>query len=193
VLFDQSLPQQGFIAPYEGSLDVQVYWDQYPLVEHCTAGAVTYIPAPASFSYAPFKLKPIVGTYPEITLLFPEREQLLPRLTERSLVSFAAKIIRPGTLAKDSLETIELKNGLPLRSTETVKGRLISILEFTLGQPDLQRIDMDLDGRLETIRRFRLGTVQLDPVDALAYQQRYDSIESDWDGDGVFEYKDTLR
>jgi len=193
VFFEQGLPQHAFIAPYEDSLDVQVYWEQYPLVDHCTAGAVTYIPAPASFSYAPFKLKPIVGTYPEITLLFPEREQLLPRLTERSLVSFAAKIIRPGTLAKDSLETIELKNGLPLRSTETVKGRLISVLEFTLGQPDLQRIDMDLDGRFETIRRYRLGTVRLDPVEALAYQQRYDSIESDWDGDGVFEYKETLR
>lgn len=193
VIFEQGLPKVGTIAPYEISLEAQVFWDAYPLVEQCIAGAVTYIPVPARFSYAPFKLTALVGPYPEVPLLFPERETLLPRLTERTLVSFAAKIMRPGKLAQGSIETIELKNGLPLRSVETLQGRTISILEFSLGQPSVQHLDMDLDGRMETVRRFRIGTVRLDPVEALEYQQRYDSIESDWDGDGVFEYREIIR
>jgi len=193
VMFEQGLPKLGTIAPYEESLEAQVFWDAYPLVEQCIAGAVTYIPAPAAFYYAPFQLKPLVGTYPEVPLLFPERETLLPRLTERSLVSFAAKIIRPGKLAKGSIETIELKNSLPLRSVETLQGKINSILEFYLGQPFIQHIDMDLDGRMETVRRFRIGTLRLDPVEALEYPQNYDSIESDWDGDGIFEYRETFR
>jgi len=193
ITFEQGIPKEGAIAPYEGSLEARLSWKSYPLVEQCIAGTVTYIPGPASFSYAPFALTPIVGNYPEVTLLFPEREKLLPRLTERALVSFAAKIIRPGSLAKDSIETIELKNSLPLRSTETLQGRIISILDFSLGQPSIQRMDMDLDGRLETVRRFRKGMVQLDPVEALNYQQRYESIESDWDGDGIYEYRESIR
>lgn len=187
VVFEQGIPKEGTIAPYEGTLNARVLWDVYPLVEQITAGPNTYIPAPAGFNYAPFKLKPLVGTYPDMPVLFPEREPFLPRITERALVSFAAKIIRPGNLAKDSIETIELHKGLPLRSIETLKGRIISVLEFSLGQPSIQHIDMDLDGRLETVRRFRIGTVNLDPVEALDYQQSYYSIESDWDGNGIFE------
>ena len=190
VTFDQGLPKEGYVAPYEDPLDVKVFWEAYPIVEKLVAGDVTYIPVPVSFVYTPFKLAALVGSHSEISLLYPEREPFLPRLTERSLISFAAKIIRPGTLASTSIETIDMKNGMPIRSVETLNGKIIAILEFSLGQPSLQKLDMDLDGRLETVRRYRPGAFQTDPTKVLQYPEIYDSIESDWDGDGVFEYRE---
>lgn len=193
VLFEQGFPKEGYIAPFEGTLDVQVFWDSYPTVEKFTAGDLTYIPAPSSFNYAPFTLKALVGSYPDVSVLFPEREFFIPRLTERALISFAAKIIRPGTIANDAIETIELSNGIPLRAVETRKGRIVSILEFSLGKPILQRLDMDLDGRMETIRRFPSTIGITDSLNGLDYRNKFDVVESDWDGDGIYEYKERVR
>jgi hypothetical protein len=72
-----------------------------------------------------------------------------------------------------------------------LKDTLVADTEYRLGQPFLQRIDMDLDGRLETVRRFNhsefppdafLSKAQEDPLRGLV------SSESDWDGDGIYEY-----
>jgi hypothetical protein len=46
---------------------------------------------------------------------------------------------------------------------------------------------MDQDGRLETVRRFRRSDFPLDDPGELA------SSESDWDGDGVYEYGETYE
>jgi hypothetical protein len=45
-------------------------------------------------------------------------------------------------------------------------------------------VDLDLDGRMETIQRMRTTDA---PV-ALDWQEPIESIESDWNGDGVSEY-----
>jgi hypothetical protein len=59
---------------------------------------------------------------------------------------------------------------------------LVSETEYLLGQPLVQRIDMDLDGRLETLRRFRRGGFPPDDTGEIL------SSESDWNGDGLYEY-----
>jgi hypothetical protein len=86
--------------------------------------------------------------------------------------------------------------GVPHRSREYLKDALVADTSYLLGQPVLQRIDMDLDGRLETVRRFNhsefppdalLSKAQEDPLMGL------DSSESDWDGDGIYEYGEVYR
>ncbi|MDR1249629.1 MAG: hypothetical protein LBK63_10035 [Treponema sp.] len=57
--------------------------------------------------------------------------------------------------------------------------RLASETERLLGQPLSQRIDMDQDGRLETVRRFRRSDFSPDDAGELV------PSESDWDGSRV--------
>jgi hypothetical protein len=58
----------------------------------------------------------------------------------------------------------------------------ISVTEFERGSPVIQYVDMDMDGRMETIRRFRPPSPD--------FQENFDirkllaSSESDWTGDG---------
>jgi hypothetical protein len=106
------------------------------------------------------------------------------RLTRRTLVSFALQIQRPSAEFKDAVEWIDMENGIPRRATEYLGGRPVAVTEFVLGQPGIQRLDLDLDSRMETVRHFRTGNPGLDGAD---YQRIIESIESDWDGDGVFE------
>jgi hypothetical protein len=71
---------------------------------------------------------------------------------------------------------------------EILENRVVSETEFVLGRPVVQRVDLDLDGRLETLRRFR---GELPPVSGDGVFPDYlgdiESSQSDWDGDGIFE------
>jgi hypothetical protein len=88
---------------------------------------------------------------------------------------------------------MELNQGIPQRAWEYLGNRLVSETEFALGLPLVQRIDLDLDGRLETVRHFprssRSGLNLLE--DPLEYPRVFDYSESDWDGDGIYEYSET--
>jgi hypothetical protein len=59
---------------------------------------------------------------------------------------------------------------------------------FSLGQLSFQRLDLDMDGRLETIRRFRPVPGLTERTEVLDSSGDLESSESDWDGDGLFEY-----
>jgi hypothetical protein len=142
---------------------------------------VRYIPRPNEFFFTPLQFRELLGS----TLLYPERE-LVSRISRRTLVSFALVIERQGREIPGSIERIEMNSGVPRRAREYLGERLVSETEFLLGQPLVQRIDLDLDGRLETVRRFRRS--ELPPEDPLAYSVELASSESDWDGDGIYEY-----
>jgi hypothetical protein len=159
-------------------------WEQYPAVSELTLDGVRYIARPLEFFFAPIRFAALAGTGPS-SFLYPEREPLL-RLSKRTLVSFSLIIERPGRNFKGALERVELDRGVPQRALEFLDDRIAGITEFLLGQPRVQRIDLDLDGRLETIRRFRRDLPQ--PEDPLNYPELLESSESDWDGDGIFEY-----
>jgi hypothetical protein len=47
-------------------------------------------------------------------------------------------------------------------------------------------MDLDLDGRMETIRRFREGKAA-DEADPLGYEQILELVETDRDRDGLYE------
>jgi hypothetical protein len=78
-------------------------------------------------------------------------------------------------------ERINLVNGIPAGSRTYVNGSLAAETEYLRGVPLIQKIDLDLDGRMETIRRY--GKTPWVVV----------SSESDWDGDGIYEYAETLQ
>jgi hypothetical protein len=183
-------------------LTVRVWWERYPAVLRTELGETAYIPRPLEFLFAPVHFimlpgsgepaPPRAGLLSSGGLLYPEGEAF-SGLSRRALVSSALAIERPGGNFSGALERVELERSVPLRAREHLNGRIVSETEFLLGRPAVQRIDLDLDGRMETIRRFRQHTSPSDPGDAGTghawdYGRIIESSESDWDGDGIFEY-----
>jgi hypothetical protein len=138
---------------------------------------VTYIPRPGEFLFKPLEFRDFLGS----SLLYPDRS-FVRQISRRALVSAALAIEEPGRTIPGSIERTELQEGVKRRGREFLGDTLVSETEYLLGQPLVQRIDMDLDGRLETLLRFRRGNFPPEDTAEPA------SSESDWDGDGVYEY-----
>ncbi|MDR1211005.1 MAG: hypothetical protein LBK40_02105 [Spirochaetaceae bacterium] len=163
---------------------LRVYWEKYPALLRAETGGTVFFPPPLEYLYAPLDFVSLAG--PEF--LYPRRDPLVPRVSWRSLVAQAVRVERPGKSAEGAVEYIDMIRGIPQRAREMAGGRLVSETEFRLGQFFLQRVDMDMDGRLETVRRFRQVPGLTDRIEALDFAGDMESSESDWDGDGLFEY-----
>ncbi|MDR0585328.1 MAG: hypothetical protein LBG57_13420 [Treponema sp.] len=171
-------------------LKALILWEQYPSVECVEFGKTAYIPRPGDFQFAPIRFTELAGNGSYSGLLFPVMESQLSRLTVRSLVSFSLSIERPSLEFENALERIDLDRGIPLRSVEILNGRTVSETKFEKGKPVLQRLDLNLDSRMETIRRFRPLANGDDPLD---YKKIVEYSESDWDGDGIYEIAEEYR
>jgi tetratricopeptide (TPR) repeat protein len=161
---------------------VLLEWEQYPAVFRAELGNTAYIPRPGEFFFSPLRFREFLGS----SLLYPERE-FIRSLSRRVLASLALVIEQPGGTIPGSVERTEMQDGVRRRSREFLGDTVVSETEYLLGRPLVQRIDMDLDGRLETIRRFRRGDFSPDNTGELL------SSESDWDGDGLYEYGETYE
>ncbi|MDR2375956.1 MAG: hypothetical protein LBD96_05900 [Treponema sp.] len=170
---------------------IRIEWEQYPAVLQAELDGVRYIPAPQTMFYAPIHLSPLTGDarIPGYGAgpgpLHPEVSPTRSRLSERTLVSFALNVIRPSAEFPGGLEHIELDQGIPRRSVEIFEGKTVSLTEFVLGKPRTQWLDLDLDGRMETIRRFREGAVSEE--NPLVYEKILELVETDRDRDGLYE------
>ncbi|MDR3123217.1 MAG: hypothetical protein LBU16_05510 [Treponema sp.] len=178
--FPEDAAEQGPVT-MEGRR-VFLEWEQYPQTLRAELDGVMYIPRPGEFFFKPLQFSDFLGS----GLLYPEREFIRP-ISRRVLVSLALVIERPGETIPGSVERTEVQDGVKGRSREFLGDALVSETERLLGRPLVQRIDMDLDGRLETIRRFRRSNFPPDDTGELV------SSESDWNGDGVYEYGETYE
>jgi hypothetical protein len=167
-----------------------VYWEPYPSVGRTEFEGIAYIPRPGDFFFRPLVFQEFLsgGT---ASFLYPQRETGGGGISKRALAAFAVTIQRGGLEFPGALEVVELDRGIPRRATEYVEGRPAAVTEFVAGRPLVQRIDLDLDGRLETLRRFRPDSLPLGdgplPAGLAAYARIPESSESDWDGDGEYE------
>jgi hypothetical protein len=165
-----------------------VHWERYPAVSRAGLDGITYGFNPGDFTFSPFLIAEIPAEIPGSGgVSYPERDPRGARLTGRTLASFAAGLERPGREFQGAVERITLERGVPRRAAEYLEGRIVSVTEFLQGRAVVQRIDLDLDGRMETIRRFRTQAESPSPEDGWGYVAVPESSESDWDGDGVYE------
>jgi hypothetical protein len=153
-------------------------WERYPAVLNAELEGKRYIPRPLDYFFTPIRFISLVLGGPN----YPEREGIMPVLTERSLLSFSVMMEQPSVDFPGGTERIELAGGIPVKAEVFFKGMKVSETEFREGRPVIQYLDLDMDGRMETIRRY-------DPNEAY----RVLSTESDWDGDGIYEYAETLQ
>jgi tetratricopeptide (TPR) repeat protein len=168
----------------EGRVKALVRWEQYPFVSRVDWEEVTYMLKPQDFSFRPLVFGEFIAGG-ETPFLFPRRDPQYGRLSKRSLVSFSRVIERPSREFAGAVERIDMEGGVPQRAAEFLAGRIVSTTDFLLGRPQTQRVDLDLDGRAETIRRFRADPAGVPYTET--YVKDIESSESDWDGDGIFE------
>ena len=167
----------GATLPFDGFLD----WERYPSVRLLFSSSDgLFLFRPADFQYAPVTFIEIGGSESYRGLFFPVPSHY--EITRRTLVSSCVSLSRASLEFDGAVETIYLERGIPLRSVETLDEMQISVTEYERGSPVIQYVDMDMDGRMETIRRF------FPP--APDFQENFDirkllaSSESDWTGDG---------
>ncbi|MDR2608617.1 MAG: hypothetical protein LBC57_09520 [Treponema sp.] len=166
-----------------------VYWEKYPAVLRTEFNGELYIPRPGEFLYRPFRFVDLPGGPSGLPYPLPE-EDYSP-LTRRTLVSFAIEIRRPSVEFPGAEERIELAESIALNSAEYLDGRKVSETQYSRGRPVQERLDLDLDGRMETLRRFKQ---EISREEALRDDQFpwdvpaiIEYTESDWDGDGIYE------
>jgi len=146
--------------PVTGNSPAEIQWERYPSVRQITLPArtpylqETFLFRPADFQYMPVNLVIFGGSNKYAGPAYPVLMPQYLETTRRALVSFCFGIKRPSAEFEDATEEIFLENGVLLRAVETINEKQVSVTEFERGAPVIQRLDMDLDGRMETIRRF---------------------------------------
>ena len=166
------------LIPPEGSdrKRVKIQWERYPAVLEMELDGVRHIPRPLDFHFSPFKFADLWSS----GLLFPERDPLNPPLTRRVLVTHVLRVERPSLEFRGGREVVELAEGIPIRAREYVGDLKVSETEFLRGRPQLQRLDLDFNGRIDTVRRFNK-----------AY--RWMELEELWDYDRDIDYSVTVN
>ena len=71
---------------------------------------------------------------------------------------------------------MELNQGIPVRAREFVDGLMVSETEFLRGRPQLQRVDLDLDGHMETVRFFRRNYREMEQEELWDYDRDFESV-----------------
>ena len=158
-----------------------IRWERYPSVQLIEWNNIEFRFRPADFQYAPVTFIELGGSNNMDGLLFPVPDNQYISLAYRSFISFCSRITRPSQEIEGAMETIFMERSIPLQAVEELNGRQVSVTEFERGLPVIQHIDLDLDGRMETIRRFRAPS---QVWDILNYRSLIASSESDWSGDG---------
>jgi tetratricopeptide (TPR) repeat protein len=167
-----------------------IQWERYPSVLRVRRDGAVFTPRPGDFQFAPIRFTELAGSGRYRGLSLPLWDSRYPRLTARTLVSFAVRIERSSVEFEGAVETIDIERGIPRRAVETLNGRIVSETEFENGRPARRRVDLDLDGRMETLQRFRRTESGGDPLE---YAGTIEFSESDWDGDGIYENAEEYR
>jgi hypothetical protein len=192
---DDASESSGFFAYLMNVNDSnKIYLDyyDYPSVKSARLGFTDYFPVYREFHFAPVDFVPITGggEMRSDMPLYPELVSSLSRLTKRSLISFANIIKRPSREFPEAVEEIHLTNSVVNSAREVLSdGSIVSEMFFEMGEPYLQYVDLDTDGRRETrrlfVREHERDVPREDPTD---YEPVLEQLESDFDGDDSYEY-----
>ncbi len=164
----------------QGSLNLNVHYDQWPY-----AGELEFSDAAGSRRYS---LGPAVLSLPLVSLISIPAVSGGPYLVERSSyvlpteksAGMQAYVVRTDNAGS---VTTEVHEGEPSRSWWIDAYHRAGYSVYRKGVPVDERVDMDADGRFESRR---VWVRAADGLPLLEY------LESDLDGDGLYEFRETL-
>jgi len=180
------VPVSALVPMIGQSVSALIEWERYPSIKQITLNDEIFFFGPGDFQYAPVVFTEIGGSNRLPGFLFPAPSYQYIDLTYRTLISFCSGITRPSMEFSGALETIYLSRGVLIQAVEYLNSRQVSVTEFERGLPVIQYVDLDLDGRMETIRRFRRPPQDYIWHDLLDFRRLIATSESDWTGDGRF-------
>jgi len=185
------------------ALAAVVYWGNYPSVQRAVLENGLYLPAPGGFLFAPLGFIELCASDSTPGLSYPQREPLQQGITRRMLASFAVSVQQPSAEFPGGIEYVYLDKGIPVNAEVILNNKIVSFTEFDNGRPVTQWLDLDVDGRMETVRHFRrdffAGKTALSwdelqgKLSQPDFRQLLESSESDWNGDGKFESGELYR
>ncbi|MDR2802792.1 MAG: hypothetical protein LBB22_00700 [Treponema sp.] len=198
IIFDSGWPANAEllytgVTETSGSGKIALVWEKYPALCYAVFGDTKFFFRPAEFNYQLVNFEMLGGTG---GIWLPETGTRNGTFTGHLTLSYAYQIERQGMDFPGSIERIECVNGIISSAKEYLDGRVVSETAYESGIPIFQRIDLDLDGRLETVRRFKPTANGGAPSAGTAWvfnkvlPFEIEVAESDWDGDGLIEYSE---
>jgi len=175
-----------YVADYT---DIFLTWERYPSVLRAEMPGEVFTFRPADFQYSPVEFIELGGSQNYRGLSYPIPLNQYLHISRRALVSFCSSLSRPSIEFDGAQEQIFLERAIPLRSVHTLNENVVSLIEFENGLPVQQYLDLDLDGRMETLRRFRRPGPDFKVQDLdgkFDYRDLVVSSQSDWTGEGRF-------
>jgi hypothetical protein len=149
-----------------------VFWERYPFVQKTELYNEVWLPPPGGFPFAPIIFEELCPSDTYAGLMFPHVNPRGSGLNRRMLAYYAVSVRRPSIEFEGGVEQVFFVKGIPVRAEVTLNGLTVSATEYENGYPVIQRLDMDMDGRMETVRNFDRRGLR--------------SIETDWHGDGLY-------
>jgi hypothetical protein len=159
-------PEQNRRTAFDRRAKALIFWEKYPSVLRAVLGKETFLFAPGYFQFAPVHFERFGDTGEASGFAFPHFDPLCQGINRRMLASFAVAVQRPSAEFDGGVEQIHLERGVPIRAEVTLGGRVVSVTEYENGSPVIQRLDLDLDGQMDTVRRFRRITAGTRPLPA---------------------------
>jgi len=174
-------------SPVEAAI-TEVVWERYPSVEKAVFAQERFSFRPADLQFQPVSFITLGGSLRHSGINYPVLS-FQSDLTRRTLISFCESVTRPSVEFEGAFEKIFFERGFPVQAVETRDGQYLSITSFEKGIPVVQYIDLDADGRMETIRSFHRPGQNYpwpDSGEMYDYHKLIASSESDWTGEGRF-------
>ena len=168
------LPPESSEIGFSNRKEAAIKWERYPAVLEVEMDGAVFIPRPLDHYYTPVLFVELWGS----ALIFPQRDPLRAPLTRRVLVSQSLRVERPSLEFSGGREIVELNQGIPVRAREYVGDLMVSQTEFLRGRPQLQQVDLDFDGHMDTARHFRRNYREMELEDLWDYDRDFDYAES---------------
>jgi len=182
IYYEAGLPERGVaLLPPENSMrkQAEILWERYPSILEVRLDRAKYIPRPLEHFFNPVRFVELFGS----GTLFPHWDPMNPPLTRKVLVSNSLRVERPSFEFRSGTEVVELEQGIPIRAREYVGGLMVSETDFLRGRPQHQRVDLDFDGKMDTVRFFKKEYRQVELEELWDFDRNYDRVVTvyDWE------------
>jgi hypothetical protein len=177
IYYEAGLPGRGIaLLPPENSArkEAEILWERYPSILEVRLDEARFIPRPLDHFFTPVTFVDLFGS----GTLFPRWDPLKAPLTRRVLVSQSLRVERSSLEFRGGIEVVELNQGIPVRAREFVGNLMVSETDFLRGRPQHQKVDLDFDGKMDTVRFFKKEYRQVELEELWDFDRNYDRVET---------------